>query len=122
MSQSDTQKICRAILNAKGFEPKIILISKDKLESIIQKNPYPINEGKALHFYFLATSCEKPDFEKLNSLKSETEMFELTSEAFYLYAPDGIGRSKLAMKIEKVLGVEMTARNWNTVSKISTML
>jgi uncharacterized protein (DUF1697 family) len=39
-----------------------------------------------------------------------------------LYAPDGIGRSKLAAKIEKALGVPVTARNWNTVGKIIAMV
>jgi uncharacterized protein (DUF1697 family) len=35
-----------------------------------------------------------------------------------LHAPDGIGRSKLAAKIEKTLGVPTTARNWNSVTKL----
>ena len=41
---------------------------------------------------------------------------------FYLLAPDGVGRSKLAAKSEKALGVPMTDRNWKTVSKIVSML
>ena len=40
---------------------------------------------------------------------------------FYLHAPDGIGRSKLAANIEKVLGVPTTARNWRTVRKVMEM-
>jgi len=36
----------------------------------------------------------------------------------YLYAPDGIGRSKLAAKIDRHLGIATTARNWRTITKL----
>ncbi len=45
----------------------------------------------------------------------------LSDNVFYLYAPDGIGRSKLAAVVEKVLGVPITARNWNTVNTLISM-
>ena len=45
----------------------------------------------------------------------------LSNNVFYLYAPDGIGRSKLAADAEKALGVPITARNWNTVSALISM-
>jgi len=37
---------------------------------------------------------------------------------FYLFTPDGFGKSKLATQIEKILGVPATARNWVTVNKL----
>jgi len=46
----------------------------------------------------------------------------LTDRVFYLNAPDGIGRSKLADYVEKYLGVTTTARNFRTVEKLMTML
>jgi len=56
------------------------------------------------------------------ALKSPREDFRLIQQVFYLHAPDGIGRSKLAEKVEKNLGVPATARNWNTVSKLLAMV
>jgi len=41
---------------------------------------------------------------------------------FYLYAPDGVGRSKLAAGVEKLLGVAMTDRNWKTIRKLWEMI
>jgi uncharacterized protein (DUF1697 family) len=38
-----------------------------------------------------------------------------------LHAPDGIGRSRLAARVEQLLGVEATARNWRTVSKVAAL-
>jgi len=49
-------------------------------------------------------------------------MYLLTDSAFYLYAPDGVGRSRLASNVERCLAVPATARNWRTVGKMSTLL
>ena len=57
----------------------------------------------------------------LESLKSDSERFHLIDKVFYLYAPEGIGRSKLAANAEKLLGAPMTDRNWRTVCKILDM-
>jgi uncharacterized protein (DUF1697 family) len=54
-------------------------------------------------------------------MKNGSERYTLVGNVFYLHAPDGIGRSKLAAGIEKALGVSVTARNWRSVSKISEM-
>jgi len=59
-----------------------------------------------------------PDFEKLDELKTLTENYKILDNIFYLYAPDGIGRSKLAAKVDKFLGIETTARNWRTINKV----
>jgi uncharacterized protein (DUF1697 family) len=58
----------------------------------------------------------------MKELASPTEQYVLTNEAFYLHAPDGIGRSNLASNVEKCLGVRTTGRNARTVAKICEML
>jgi len=57
----------------------------------------------------------------LNALKFDSEEIALIDNVFYQHAPDGIGRSKLAARVERLLGVGATARNWRTVSKIGEM-
>ncbi|MGH8237503.1 MAG: DUF1697 domain-containing protein, partial [Steroidobacteraceae bacterium] len=54
----------------------------------------------------------------MNELKAKSEQFALTSKVFYFYTPQGFGISKLAAKTGRLLGVDMTARNWRTVSKL----
>ena len=44
----------------------------------------------------------------------------LKKDVFYLYAPDGIGRLKLAAA-EKKIGVPSTARNLRTVVKLAEL-
>jgi uncharacterized protein (DUF1697 family) len=106
------------IKRRQGFDPHVLLLKLEDLETVIQQNPFPAEaeaEPKALHAGFLAAAPERPDLETLASLKSDSERFRLIGKVFYLHAPDGVGRSRLAAKAEKLLGVPMTDRNWRTV-------
>lgn len=105
-----------------GFKPAVFIMNKMDLEAAASNNPYTADQGKMIHFFFLDQTPEKPDFELLNSVKSPTEDFRLIENVFYLYAPDGIGRSKLAEKVGRALkGCSMTARNLNTIEKLLVM-
>ena len=54
-------------------------------------------------------------------MKAPNERYQLIDNVFYLHTPDGIGRSKLAEVIGKGWGVNITARNWRTVTTIMAM-
>lgn len=107
-----------------GFRPKVLLLDAAQFNVLLANNPFKqaYEQPKNLHVFFLEQSAKSPDIEKINSLKAVTEEYHLQAEGFYLYAPDGIGRSTLAAKVEKCLGVATTARNFNTLIKISEML
>ena len=116
-------KISSEIKKRRGFEPYVLLLELEDIERTIRKNPFPAaaTEPQALHAGFLASAPVKPNLERLESLKSDSERFHLIDKVFYLHAPEGIGRSKLAANAEKLLGVPMTDRNWRTVCKIRDM-
>jgi uncharacterized protein (DUF1697 family) len=121
-SNLTAQSISQEIYRIKGFEPTVLLLSSEQLENAVTQNPFPVDDGKVLHFFFLAQTPQQPDLARLDELKTQSESFVLHNDVFYLYAPDGIGRSKLAAGAEKALGVAVTARNYNTVNKLSGML
>jgi uncharacterized protein (DUF1697 family) len=106
-----------------GFEPRVLVLSSEELEKTIRSNPFPEaeSEPKTLHLYFLDVPPELPDLDALEGIKGERERFVLANGAFYLHAPDGLGRSKLAANVERLLGVPATARNWRTVGKVMEM-
>jgi uncharacterized protein (DUF1697 family) len=118
----DTSKLANQITaeikKRRGFNPHVLLLELKDFEKVIQHNPFPGEaeaDPKALHAGFLAAAPERPDLKTLGSLKSDSERFRLISSVFYLHAPEGVGRSKLAAKAERLLGVPMTDRNWRTV-------
>jgi len=115
------KNIADAILAHAGFKPDIMVLTRRDLEKAVEKCPFEAATGKMLHCFFLERQPKNPDGEKMNALRSVTEQFHTGEKVFYLYAPDGIGRSKLAAQAEKCLGVAATARNWNTVQKLLDM-
>jgi uncharacterized protein (DUF1697 family) len=115
------EAISKQIMKAKGFAPRSFVLDKKTLLAVIKANPFDTSVGKALHVFLLAKPASKANTQLLDSVKAPTESYKLTSNAFYLHAPDGIGKSKLATVVEKALGVATTARNWNTVTKLAEM-
>jgi len=118
-----SNKISSEIKKRRGFEPFVLLLELKDLERAVRNNPFPEAAAapQTLHAGFLASVPENPNLSQLESLKCESERFQLIDQVFYLYAPDGVGRSKLAAKAEKLLGAPMTDRNWRTVCKILEM-
>jgi uncharacterized protein (DUF1697 family) len=106
-----------------GFRPQVVVLGAGALEQAAAANPFPEAEAepRSLHLFFLASAADAPDLEGLEAVKASSERFELADGVFYLHAPDGIGRSRLAAKVEKSLGVTVTARNWRTVRKLLEM-
>lgn len=126
-ASNDDEKLSRdigaAIENEFGFLPKVLILTATELQRAVDNNPFAdaTSEPKTLHLGFLAKQATNADLESIESLKSASETFVLADRVFYLHAPDGIGRSKLAARVEKLLGVATTGRNWRTVSKILEM-
>jgi len=118
------EKISKAIEKAQGFKPEILLLEKKDLQKAINANPFPQAEPepKTLHVLFLASTPTSPDLDKMHAISTATERFKLTDRLFYLHAPDGVGRSKLAANAEKLLRVPATGRNWRTVCKLLEMV
>jgi uncharacterized protein (DUF1697 family) len=113
-------EIERCIEKKFGFHSKTFVLSVGDLQRAAAGNPFPQadQEPKTLHLFFLAKPAKSPQLDAMNELKTKSEQFVLTNKVFYFYAPEGIGISKLAAKAGRLLGVEMTARNWRTVRKL----
>ena len=118
-----SKKLAAEIMERRGFSPYVLILRFEALEKAIAENPFSDAETDPsnLHLGFLASTPTNPDLDKLSILKKESERFHLTDGVFYLHAPEGVGRSKLAASAEKLLGVPMTDRNWRTVCKVMEM-
>jgi uncharacterized protein (DUF1697 family) len=118
-----SERIKAMIEERHGFEPQVLVLGSEGLERAVRSNPFPDaeSEPKTLHAYFLAASPERPDLDGLEEIQGKRERFFLGEGVFFLHAPDGIGRSRLAANAERLLGVPATARNWRTVRKVMEM-
>jgi len=122
-AKSLAKKIKVRIERECGFGPHVLLLSREELQKAIEANPFPhaAKDPKSLHFFFLDQPAAKANIKGLDLAKSPTESYVLSGCVFFLHAPEGVGRSKLAASAERHLGVAVTARNYRTVEKIAEM-
>jgi len=127
-NQADPDNISDAISDAIekkfSFRPHVMTVPGETLIKALEANPFPqaIEEPKFLHFFFMTEKPEAIDEEAFNAIQKPGELYAYKNRVFYLYAPDGIWKCKIGAKVEKMLGVPMTARNLRTVMKLKAML
>ncbi len=107
-----------------GFEPAVLRITPASLKKVVDRNPFPIADKApaTVHVWFLETVPAANADARLDTLKAPGESFKLDGTIFYLHAPDGIGRSKLAARAEKVFGCAATSRNWRTIRALKNLM
>jgi uncharacterized protein (DUF1697 family) len=116
-------QLTAAIARSRGFQPRMLLLTLRDLEGAARGNPFRDAEQNptSLHLFFLSANPPSPDLESLRGLQTKTERFALKGKVFYLHTPDGFGSSRLAKRVERLLGIEATARNWRTVTTLLEM-
>jgi len=115
-----SKKIKAGIQRKHGFAPELIVLRLDEFERAVAANPYrgADSNPKALHLVFLGSMPEHPELATFEKYRADGEEFSLKKRVLYFWAPGGIGRSQLFPRIEKLLGVAVTARNWRTACKL----
>jgi len=109
-------RICREEF---GFTKEIHAPTLAEWRKVIANNPFPdFREGKHLHAAWLDGKPKPEAVEALRELCVDGEGIEIVGHAAYLHTPHGFGRSKLAEKFDRLIGVPNTARNWNSVLKL----
>ena len=118
-----SKDIERCIEEHFGFVSKTVVLTVDALAQAAKQNPFPEanDDHKSLHLFFLTEPAKSAKLDEMERLKAPHERFVLKKQVFYFHAPSGFGTSKLAGRIEKLLGVPATARNWRTVNKVLEM-
>ena len=82
--------------------------------------PFTDRPAEQTHAFLLSAPVPDLDPAAIHALAAATEHWHLTDTAFYLYAPDGIGRSRLAAGLGRLLprSVTVTARNMRTLQAV----
>ncbi|MET7291127.1 DUF1697 domain-containing protein [Streptomyces griseoloalbus] len=109
-----------------GFGVDVIVRDHAYLRAIVDACPFPAAtlEAKQLHVTYFSAPVAPERFAEIDQEAYLPEEFRLGDRALYLYAPAGLGRSKLAEHLAKPRvnkGLTATSRNWNTVVKLAEL-
>lgn len=121
---NDKKALAESVRDAMGrtfdLEPAVLVLAAPELSDVVAACPYlsePV-EDNFVHLALLDGDPAANAVEAATELATTTEQFALLGRVFYLLAPHGIGRSKLAARIEKVVGAGATSRNLRSCRKI----
>ena len=107
-----------------GFDKDVYALAADEWAKLIASNPFPeaVSAPTTLHAAVLAREPDPERIDVLRSLAQGQDRIEVVGRVAYLHTPLGFGRSKLAERFDKGIGVPNTARNWNTVRRLMEMV
>lgn len=111
-----------AVEAAAGFRPAVISRNAREWREIIARNPLAGRPGidpAKLAVTFLGRELAPEVRAQVLNLNAPPEELYCLDREVYIYFPNGFSRSRLSMpRVETVLQVPSTSRNWNTVLKL----
>lgn len=117
--------IQRAIDDALGLQVSVWVFSREQLDAVFAGNPFLDREGvdpARLHVTFLSRVPDREALARLGAVEAGADRFEAADARLYLHCPDGYGRTRLSnARVEKLLGLEATTRNWRTVTRLNAL-
>lgn len=112
----------------KKFKLKIdaTIKTQNELDKIIASNPFNSKKEMDNAKRVVVMLSNKVDGELVSQIKNDEKIVENyyhKDNLLYIYYHDGAGRSKFTTSyIDKKLKLSSTARNWNTILKMSEMM
>jgi uncharacterized protein (DUF1697 family) len=108
-----------------GVTTDYFVRSAKEWHAMIAANPFPKEANSDPGHLIMMCLRDAPAATQVKALQAAIKGRESVAvkgkHAYFLY-PDGVGRSKLTIKmIEKAFGTRGTARNWNTVLKLGEL-
>jgi uncharacterized protein (DUF1697 family) len=101
-----------------GFAPETFVLTLDAIQAALTDHPFSGADPARVHVFFLRRTPEALDAMGLRDLAAPGDGWALTERRFTLHTPAGIGRSRLADRLQKVLPGPMTARNLRTIAAL----
>jgi uncharacterized protein (DUF1697 family) len=112
-----------------GFSVTVVLRTSEELIRITENCPFSeqevseaeeLSEGKSLYVSLLLVEPSKEGIERLKSVGSDSDKYQVEGREVYLLFRHSLRKSKLAINLQK-LDVPATMRNWKTINKLTSL-
>jgi uncharacterized protein (DUF1697 family) len=116
------QQIEAGIAQACGYAVQVFIRHVNKIQHIVSDNPFLEDANidiRKLHVSFLYQQPTQSAWSKVSAPVNINDQFARGDTVIYLYYPNGYAKAKIpASFFEKLLGVSVTDRNWNTATAL----
>jgi uncharacterized protein (DUF1697 family) len=113
--------LAKTLREAFGFDISVVVRTRKELADVVAADPFgaEATDPKLYQVSFLSAKPKHAGVKELESADVAPERVAVRGREVYAWHPGGVGRSELAKLItDRRLGVEVTARNWRTVTKL----
>ncbi|MEX0868943.1 MAG: DUF1697 domain-containing protein [Nitriliruptoraceae bacterium] len=108
-----------------GVAPTVVVLSADQLAAVVAGNPFAdaaAADPTKVHAAFLSARPSDPSVFDFDPATYAPEEARAGERVLYLHLPGGMGRSQLAADLARRRSdVEVTVRNWRTVTRLHAM-
>jgi uncharacterized protein (DUF1697 family) len=117
----DAATLEAAIAGRFGVDTTAVLRTAAQLRKLVETRPFGKQSDKA-HVAFLAGKPAKASFEALSTSDFPDEAWERVGPDLALLYPSGVHGAQLSgARLERLLNVQATLRNWRTVTKLAEL-
>ena len=102
-----------------GFEVPVVIRTKDEINRVVARNPFPGTPATQLHVAFLAAPPDRATIKAIRKDAFVPEEFAVRGRDVFLHLPNGMGNAKMPAKLKFL--VAATVRNWNTVVALAAL-
>jgi uncharacterized protein (DUF1697 family) len=118
-------RIEAGIADRLGLDVRCVVLTADELRAIVDAHPLPdiASNGSRMMVHVLAAAPDPALLAEHDSIVLDRRNARLGPRVIYQWCPDGVlAAPPVGGFAEKHLGVAVTARNWNTISRLAEFL
>lgn len=112
--------ISAAIAGRFGFAPDSFVLGAAEIAAALTVHPFAAADPARVHVFFLKAD-PVPDAAAMRALAMPGDAWVTGPRRLTLHTPGGIGRSKLAGRLARLLPGPMTARNLRTLAALQAI-
>jgi uncharacterized protein (DUF1697 family) len=118
-------RIAAAITDRLGLDVRCVVLTNDELCAIVDGHPFAdvATDGSRMMAHVLAEAPDPALLAEYDPIALDPDNSRLGERVIYQWCPDGVlAAPPVGGFAQKHLGIPVTARNWNTMTKLAQLI
>jgi len=120
-AQTVASELERSIEREFGISIAVVVLTTAEVATIIKANPFSGAAPNTLHVAFAAKPITRSAAAGLEALDFPPDELAVRGRQIYMHLPNGYGRARLPVEMDRRAGQPITVRNWRTVTMLHSM-
>lgn len=117
-AQTVASQLERAIESEFGISIVVVVLTAAEIATVVKRNPFPNASSNSLYVAFAAKPISRSAITDLEALDFPPDELAVRGHQIYMHLPNGYGRGRLPVEMDRRAGQPITVRNWRTVTTL----